>query len=285
MKVAIFGVGFLGRKLMEFFSPQLEVVGADINPSDALVEKIDATDVNEIEDFLTVEKPDIVIDTIALSSYFVCENNPELCKSLNYETAKNIAAVCRKINAKMVFISSSYVFDGEKGNYSEADATSPTNEYARSKILAEKTVLDLENSIVIRTEPLYGFNNQINQLMAGTTTFENDLENGYPETLRNPVYINDLPGIILSLIEKDQTGIFHIAGQGKMKWIDFLRKLASLVNAEDKVITVDNSGWILEPPHDSSLATSKIESLGIKTTSFETALKQLPEQCSSNPNS
>ena len=275
MKVAIFGVGFLGRKLMEFFSPQLEVVGADINPSDASIMKIDATDVTEIEDFLTIEKPDIVIDTIALSSYFVCENNPELCKSLNYDTAKNIAAVCRKINARMVFISSSYVFDGEKGNYSETDATSATNEYARSKILAEKAVLELENSIVIRTEPLYGFNNQINQLMAGTTTFENNIENGYPETLRNPVYVNDLPRIILSLIEKDQTGIFHIAGQGKMKWIDFLRKLASLVNAEDKVVIVNNSGWILEPPHDSSLATSKIESLGIKTTSFETALKEL----------
>ena len=167
------------------------------------------------------------------------------------------------------------VFDGEKGNYSEADATSPTNEYARSKILAEKIVLDLGNSIVIRTEPLYGFNNQINRLMAGTATFENDFENGYPETLRDPVYVNDLPRIILSLIEKDQTGVFHIAGQGKMKWIDFLRKLASLEDAEDKVIIVDNSGWILEPPHDSSLATSKIESLGIKTTSFETALKEL----------
>lgn len=285
MKVAIFGVGFLGRKFVEYFSSQMEVVGADINPPDALVEKVDATDINQIEEFLTVEKPDIVIDTIALSSYFVCENNPELCKSLNYETAKNIATICRKINAKMVFISSSYVFGGKKGNYSEADTTSPTNEYARSKILAEKAVLDLGNSIVIRTEPLYGFNNQINQLVAGTTTFENDLENGYPETLRNPVYINDLPEIIFSLIEKGQSGIFHIAGQGKMKWIVFLRKLASLVNAEDKVIIVDNSGWILEPPHDSSLATSKIESLGIKTTSFETALRDLKEHYLSNSTS
>ena len=275
MKVAIFGVGFLGRKLMDFFSQYFDVVGADINPSNASVKKIDATDKSEIENYLSVEKPDLVIDTIALSSYFVCENNPDLCKSLNYDTAKNIAAMCEKMDAKMIFISSSYVFDGEKGNYSEVDATSPTNEYAKSKILAEKLVLGLENSIVIRTEPLYGFDNQINQIMAGTATFENDVENGYPETLRNPVYINDLPRIILSLIEKDQTGIFHIAGRGKMKWIVFLRKLASLVNAEEKVIIVDNSGWILKPPHDSSLATSKIESLGIKTTSFETALKEL----------
>ena len=128
---------------------------------------------------------------------------------------------------------------------------------------------------MIRTEPLYGFDSKRNQLVAGTVTFENDVKNGYPESLRNPVFVDDIPKIIRSLIEKDQTGIFHIAGQKKLKWIDFLKKLASLANAEDKVVIVDNSNWILKPPHDSSLATAKIESLGIKTTSFAIALKEL----------
>jgi dTDP-4-dehydrorhamnose reductase len=275
MKAAVFGVGFLGGKIMEYFSEHMDVVGADINPSSSQIRKIDATKLDEIEDFFAAEEPDIVVNTIALSSYFVCENNPELCKLLNYVVAENIADACRKTKARMVFISSSYVFGGKSGDYSESDTTRPTNEYARSKILAEEAVLKLERSIVIRTEPLYGFNNQVNQLMVGTATFENRIENGYPETLRNPVYINDLPGIILSLIHKHQSGVFHIAGQGKMRWVDFLKKLASLVNAEDKVVIVDNSGWILEPPHDSSLSTAKIEHLGINTTPFEVALEEL----------
>jgi len=122
MKVAIFGLGFLGSKLKEFFSNEYKVVGVDIdlssNSSDVV---LDATNEKDVENFLILEKPDIVIDTIALASYFACENNIELCKRLNYDTANNIAKTCKKINVKLIFISSSYVFDGEKGNYTETD--------------------------------------------------------------------------------------------------------------------------------------------------------------------
>ena len=138
-----------------------------------------------------------------------------------------------------------------------------------------KKVLELKNSIVIRTEPMYGFDKEKNQIKAGTNTFESYVKNGYPDILRSPVFIDDVPKIILSLIEKNQKGIFHIADQKKMKWLDILKRLASLINAEDKVIIVDNSNWILKPPYDSSLDTSKIASLGIETTSFEIALKEL----------
>jgi len=275
MKVAIFGIGFLGSKLMEFFSNDFEVVAADINSHNSLVKELDATNEKEIEDFLIREKPDVVIDTIALASYFVCEINHELCKKLNYDTARNISKTCEKINAKMIFISSSYVFDGKKGNYSETDIPNSTNKYARSKILAEKKVLELKKSIVIRTEPLYGFHKEKNQIKAGTNTFESDVKNGYPYILRSPVFIDDVPKVIFCLIEKYQDGIFHIAGPNKMKWLDFLKRLASIINAEDKVIVVDNSNWILKPPHDSSLDISKIASLGIKTTSLDSALIEL----------
>ena len=62
-----------------------------------------------------------------------------------------------------------------------------------------------------------------------------------------------------------------------LKIVYFLTKVASIINAEDRVITVDNSDWILEPPHDSSLDTSKISSIGISTTSFDVALDLLRE--------
>ena len=275
MKIAIFGVGFLGGKLLQFFFDKFEVVGADINPRNSLVKMLDATNKKELEEFLMTEKPDIVIDTIALSSYFSCEKNPKLCNKLNYDTAENIAKTCKTINAKMIFISSSYVFNGKQGNYSEADIPNSTNEYARSKIRAEKKVLELKDAIVIRTEPLYGYDEEKSQITVGTNTFEGDAKVGYPDLLRSPVFVDDIPRIILGLIEKDNNGIFHIASTKKIKWLDFLKKLASLINAEDKVIIVDNSKWILQPPHDSSLDISKISSLGITTTSFEIALNEL----------
>ena len=275
MKIAILGVGFLGGKLVEFFSKRFNVVCADINPRSDLVNKIDATNKQEIENLLTVEKPDIVIDTIALSSYFVCENNHTLCRKLNFESAKYIAEACKKIDAKMIFISSSYIFDGEKGNYLETDIPNSLNKYALSKIDAEKKVLELDRAIVIRSEPMYGFDNGKKQIIFGTNTFEVDVKIGFPNILRKPIFIDDVPPIIFSLVEKNQSGIFNIAGPTKLKWLDFLIDLSMLVNAQNKIKIVDSSAWILKPPYDSSLNTSKIASLGIKTTVFKIALKEL----------
>lgn len=275
MKIVIFGIGFLGNKLMNFFSSKYEVIGADINTENQLVKKVDATSFTEVKDFLNSENPDIVIDTVALSSYFICEKHPELSEKLNFKTAKYIAEACRVINAKMIFISSSYVFDGKKGNYHETDSPNSSNTYARSKIKAEEKVLELDNSIVIRAETLYGFNEKNGQLTVGTNTFEVDTEVGYPDILRSPVFVDDVPRIIYSLIKKNQSGIFHIASQNKMKWLVFLEKLSSLVDAQNKIKIVDSSSWILKPPQDSSLNISKINSLGIFTTSFEDAFNEL----------
>jgi len=284
MKIAILGVGFLGGKLVEFFSKRFNVVCADINPRSDLVNKIDATNKQEIENLLTVEKPDIVIDTIALSSYFVCENNHKLCRKLNFESAKYIAEACKKIDAKMIFISSSYIFDGEKGNYLETDTPNSLNKYALSKIDAEKKVLELDGAIVIRSEPMYGFDKGKKQIIFGTNTFEVDVKIGFPNILRKPIFIDDVPRIIFSLVEKNQSGIFNIAGPTKLRWLDFLIDLSMLVNAQNKIKIVDNSGWILKPPHDSSLNTTKIASLGIKTTAFKAALKELKKYNLKNVN-
>ena len=276
MKIAVFGVGFLGTKVINYFSDFCDVVGADNNPhQNKVVKKIDATVPIEVKDFLISEMPDIVIDTVALSSYFTCENNPELCEKLNYDSAANIAEACRDINAKMIFISSSYVFNGEKGNYTEIDIPNSTHEYGKSKVRAENKVLELNNSIVIRTEPLYGFNEEKGQITVGTNTFQDYAKVGYPDLLRCPVFVDDVPKIIFDLINQNQCGIFHIASTKKITWLSFLTNVASIINAEDKVIIVDNSDWILRPPHDSSLNISKITSLGISTTSFDNALNSL----------
>jgi dTDP-4-dehydrorhamnose reductase len=275
MKIAILGIGFLGGKLIDFFTPTCNLTCADIKPKNELINKIDATNKKEIENFLYIERPDIVIDTIALSSYFECENNPKLCRQLNYNSAKYITEACKKIDAKMIFISSSYIFNGEKGNYLETDIPNSLTKYAESKIDAENKVLELDNSIIIRSEPMYGFDNVKNQIMFGTNTFENEAKIGFPNLLRKPLYIDDIPPIISYLINKNQTGIFNIAGPTKFKWLDFLTELSILENAKHQIKIVDNSEWILEPPYDSSLDISKISSLGIGTTDFRVALKKI----------
>tara|TARA_Y100000310_G_scaffold263274_1_gene273429 strand:- start:10313 stop:11167 length:855 start_codon:yes stop_codon:yes gene_type:complete len=276
MKIAIISAsGFLGKKLFKYLSKNHNVDGTYFEKEEEEeLYYLDATKFEDVKDFLLKHRPDIVIDTIALTSSVACEKNPEQCRLLNYTTAENIAKSCEEINAKMVFISSSYIFDGENGNYKETDKPFPENEYAKNKILAEEKVLKLKDSIVIRTEPMYGYDDNINQIKFGTGTFEKEvIEVGYTNLLRNPTFINDIPEIISKLLEKRKSGIFNIGGPEKINFLDFLKKLALLVNAENNIKIVDSSDWIVKSPKNSTLDISKINSLDIKTTPFEEALK------------
>jgi dTDP-4-dehydrorhamnose reductase len=275
MKVVIFGTGFLGTKLLNSLSKQFYVFGASLNPKKSIIRKVDARNKKEVEDFLISIKPDIVINTIALSSYFKCEQNGVLCNKLNYITAVNISEVCNKINSKLIFISSSYIFDGIKGNYTENDIGKETNNYAVSKIRAEKKVLEIEGTIVLRLECLYGYDEVESRIRVGTNTFKNKMNIGYPDILRAPIFVDDVAKIVFKLIIHNQSGIFNLAGELKITWLEFLNKLASLENAQKKLKVVDNSNWILVPPHDTSLNIKKILALGLRPTKFDKALEKI----------
>ena len=84
-----------------------------------------------------------------------------------------------------------------------------------------------------------------------------------------------MPQIIYTLIKKNLSGIYNVAGPNKLKWYDFLLELSKLVDASEKIRIVDNSHWILHPPVDTSLKIKKINLLGIHTTLFTEALEEL----------
>ncbi|MBF0243776.1 MAG: sugar nucleotide-binding protein [Planctomycetes bacterium] len=278
MKIAILGMGFLGHVLFDYFSNRCNVVSADIISFSPSIKYLDAEKEVEVDNLLFDEKPNIVIDTIALSSYYLCEINKDLCMRINFQTAKNIAGSCRKINAKMIFISSSYIFDGKKGNYIESDTPDSGTAYAKSKILAEKVVLSLGDSIVLRVEPMFGFDKKASCIRVGTNTFEKPMNVAYLNLLRSPVFVCDMPKIIDMLIHLDQTGVFHVASNKKLNWYDCLYELASLENSCGNLKIVSNSDWILEPPHDTSLDASKLAKLGFEPTSFDVSLMKIKAQ-------
>src|SRR3989344_7038530 len=142
MKIAVIGAsGFLGRKCYDSLSKENEVVGTYFGKKHNYLIELDATKKEDVESFLHKYKPEVVIDTVALTSSTKCEQNPDLAESLNYLTAKNISEISKEIGAKVFFISSSYVFDGEKGNYVEEDPANPLNVYGKTKLMAEREVL------------------------------------------------------------------------------------------------------------------------------------------------
>jgi len=280
MKILIFGAsGFLGTKLIEIFSQGNEVMGVDVSPKNESIKKLDAMNFSEVQFFVNKHKPDLIIDTIALTSSVLCERSPHLAKDLNFLTAKNIADSIKSLNIPMIFISSSYIFDGKKGNYSETDVPNITNIYAKYKLEAEKEVLRLAQGIVLRVDIMYGYNKA--DSLSGV--FENFLSGkeifvGNPHQTRSPLFVEDIPEAILKLLRKNQRGIFNLAGSTKISHLEFLEKLEQLTRKDSRIKILDEEDLLVKPLKDSSLNLTKINLLGIKTTSLEEGLNVLQKQ-------
>ncbi len=278
MKIAIFGSnGFLGTKAKEILSGRYEITEA--GRSNEGESRLDATRLEEVRKFLLRYKPDIVLDTIALTSSTQCENAPALAEELNYLTAKNISEVCNEIGAWMVFMSSSYLFDGEKGNYNENDETKPINQYARTKIMAEREVLKNPKSIILRVDVMYGYNGRnkrngvFDQILSGKPITIRE-----PNQIRQPIFVDDVPRIMMELVSKNKKGIFHLAGPERIKMIDFLKKLDGVLRNNSFVGIAETAQSTLKIPFNATLDTSKAEKLGIRFTNFETGLEVIKKK-------
>ena len=282
MKIVVLGAGFLGKTLYNYFKNMYEVIAADKSPVDPYIVKLDASDEKELKYFLYKHEPEVIINTIALSSYYLCEMNKELCSKINYEIACTISKISNEIKSKLIFISSSYVFNGDKGNYSELDVPDSNTAYAKSKILAEHFVLQYSNALVLRIEPMFGFDRTFNKIRIGTNTFQNKMKIAYPNLIRSPVLVDDVPRIINELILKKQSGVFNVASNIQLNWLQFLRQLATLEQAENQIEIVSSKDWILIPPHNTSLNIDKLFNLNLTITSFSKSLELLRSLSSLN---
>jgi len=279
MKIVIIGAsGFLGTKLSNILSNLHEVIMADyINKQGVLF--LDASIPEQVNSFLSHHKPDVVIDTVALTSSVECEKKPELARKLIYSTAKNIAESAGLLGIKMVFISSNYIFDGLKGNYSETNEVNPQNEYAKNKILAEKAVLKLKDSIVLRPGLMCGFNSEKNNNGVFDRILSNkEIELRFPNQIRQPILVEDMVYIIQKLIEKNQNGIFHVASNDQVTMHQLLKDLENIIRKESKIKITQNKDSLVKSPINVSMNISKIQNLGIKTHTLKQALEIIKNQ-------
>jgi len=207
--------------------------------------------------------PGYIIHTAALTNVDHCERDKRLAWNINAEGTKHIAEIARKINAKLVYISTDYVFDGDKGMYKEDDLTNPIDYYGETKLEGEKAVKDLRDYIIVRPSVLYGWN-PIKQNFV--TWVMQELKKGnaidiVKDQFNSPTLADNLAELILELIEKEETGIFHISGSERISRFDFAIKIAEVFDLNKgliKPITSDQLNWIAKRPMDSSLDVSKI---------------------------
>ena len=153
MKVLVTGAnGQLGYDVVKELEKQnIECYGATRKD-------FDITDFKSTENFINKYLPDVVIHCAAYTAVDKAEDEPELCYKVNSEATKNIAEICKEINAKLLYISTDYVFDGTKdGFYEVDDETNPINVYGKSKLLGEIAVQKiLKKYFIVRISWVFG---------------------------------------------------------------------------------------------------------------------------------
>ncbi|MEW9936796.1 dTDP-4-dehydrorhamnose reductase [Clostridium butyricum] len=194
------------------------------------VDKLDITDLNSVKNVLNTIKPDVVINCAAATNVDGCESDEDFTFKVNALGPRNLAMVCEEIGAKLVQVSTDYVFSGigEKP-LTEYDLTAPYSVYGKTKLLGENYVREFcSKYYIVRTAWLYGYvghNFVYTMIRLGK---EKDSINVVNDQIGNPTHANDLAYHILKLIETDEYGIYHCTGKGECSWYDFAKMIIEL---------------------------------------------------------
>ena len=284
-KVLITGAsGLLGGKLVNVLSKLYEVIPTHrteaLHPNSI---RMNISDKDEVFKALSQLNPDTVIHTAAETNVDKCETNKEWAWNVNAAGTRNIAEACSKIGAKLVYISTDYVFDGQKGLYSEEDEANPINYYGVTKLKGEDFVKQLcEDFIITRTSVLYGWHHKkLNFATWVIDSLKNRRRISVAEDHYNsPTLADDLAEMIRRLVRSNASGVYHTAGGQRVSRYNLALKIAQIFELDTSLLEpvkmVDLKAWLAKRPRDSSLSVEKIrKEVGIEPLSLDEALRKM----------
>lgn len=237
MKILITGSkGQLGNELQDIINKgyaEIGQVSETIKNSEVIaldVDKLDITKLDEVRLTLTDLKPDVVINCAAATNVDGCESNEDFAFKVNSLGPRNLAMICEEISAKLVQVSTDYVFSGigEKP-LTEYDLTAPYSVYGKTKLLGENYVREFcSKYFIVRTAWLYGYVGHNFVYTMRRLGKEKDSINVVNDQRGNPTHANDLAYHILKLIETEEYGVYHCTGKGECSWYDFAKTIIEL---------------------------------------------------------
>lgn len=226
MKILITGSnGLLGQKIVKLCLDQkIEFAATSAGENrnkdcpSANYFTMDVTNGQEIEKVINDSKPTHIIHTAAITNVDYCELNPNECEEVNVIATKLLTDISGKNSIHFQFLSTDFVFDGEKGNYSEEDTVNPISIYGKSKADAEKYLIDgtYSNWSIVRTIIVYGTGNNLSRTNLIVWAKES-LEKGaeikiIDDQFRAPTFASDLASACVEILKREKTGVFHVSG-------------------------------------------------------------------------
>ena len=262
MKVLVTGAaGQLGTELISVFERGgHEVVGTthatlDISQPTAVAECVAGV------------KPNFIVHAAAWTAVDACESDAEKAFAVNGTATASLVSAAEKVGARVAYVSTDYVFDGSKKSaYVETDAVNPQSVYGASKLAGEQALRDID--LTVRISWVCGFHgaNMVKTILRIAAaqpelTFVND-------QIGNPTFADDAAGMIATLVEHEQRGIFHVTNQGAVSWHGFAQEVLRAAGLDPSrvlpVLTAD-----LQPPRPAPRpANSVLENAALAQAGF-----------------
>lgn len=297
MKVCITGAnGFLGQYLVtELLERGMEVIatGQGNDRSGRMPQaryqylQLDITEIEKYKALLAANRPDFLVHLAAITQPDACALDPARCTLINEKATADLAGIADTYRCHFVLLSTDFVFDGKKGNYTEQDVPAPISHYGHTKLAAEHWVKASSSPwTIIRTCLVYG--NAWKGTRANILSWvKESLEKGEPikvvnDQVRTPTYVADLAQAIGLMLAKRATGIFHISGKDVRTPYQMAIETARWLGYKQELITPVTAATFSQPAQRPLLTgldcTRAIRELGYKARSFEEGLRAMFER-------
>ena len=301
MKVLVTGVGGqLGYDVVnELVKRNHEAVGSDIIDTAKITENVkylqlDITDKEKVEKVISTEKPDAVIHCAAWTAVDLAEDEDKQEKvfAINEDGTRYIAEACKKIDCKMIYISTDYVFDGQGTKPWQEDCKdyAPLNVYGKSKLAGELAVTEiLEKYFIVRIAWVFGVNgNNFIKIMLNVGKRFPELR-VVNDQIGTPTYTYDLARLLVDMAETEKYGYYHATNEGGyISWYDFACEIFKQAGYDTKVTPVTTEEYGLSKarrPYNSRLDKSKLTGNGFKSLpSWQDALSRYLKTLEKNIN-
>ncbi|MEW6618563.1 MAG: NAD(P)-dependent oxidoreductase [bacterium] len=276
--------GKLGNYFLKrFFSSGYEISGIDKIweniPPELKVKTVDILDNSLLWKIVLEIKPDFIIHCAAIKDVFYCEEHPEDTWLVNVVGTQNIVEICEELGIKLIFISSDYVFDGEKGWYAEEDIPNPQTCYGQSKLKGEEIIKEkLSDYVICRTGGIFGYNDDFIDWVKEKLVQRKEV-NAYSNIFNTPTYLPSLTEMIEEIMQRNIEGTFHLAGRERINRFGFALKIAKEFNLDLNLVKEERYEDKIDKglrPRDLSLCSLKAQKvLKTKFLSIDETLRHI----------
>ena len=278
MKVLVTGVnGQLGFDVVrELEERNIECKGVDVGD-------FDITNKDDTICFIKNYSPDAVIHCAAYTAVDMAEDDAENCHKVNCVGSRNIALACRDIDAKMIYISTDYVFGAQGENFIEVDdLKNPENVYGKTKLDGENEVQEIcDKHFIVRTSWVFGINgNNFVKTMrrVGQTNSEVSVVG---DQIGSPTYTFDLSKLLCDMVASEKYGVYHATNENICSCAEFCEEIFRLSDISSRVnkITTEQYGAKAKRPKNSRLSKKCLDDAGfMRLPDWQDALKRYIEK-------